>query len=118
MGKSPAIDAAKTVVASANRLMEVRHFWFSSSRIAEMKVPACPIPIHHTKFVMGKTHHPPHGNSHTPPPPPPAVCFAPPNPHPRGEQETDSNPESAESQQGKPKPSKPKQLVRMRQGNA
>ena len=43
-------------MASANRLMELRHFWFSSNRIAEIKVPAWPIPIHHTKLVMAKPH--------------------------------------------------------------
>ena len=32
--------------------MEVRHCCFSSSRMAEINVPAWPIPIHHTKLVM------------------------------------------------------------------
>ena len=34
------------------RLIDARHRWFSSSRNAEMNVPAWPIPIHHTKSVM------------------------------------------------------------------
>ena len=45
---------ANSVIASANRLMELRQLWFSSSRIAEISVPAWPIPIHQTKFVIAK----------------------------------------------------------------
>src|SRR5207248_7369153 len=51
-GKMPAHDTAKSVIASAKRLIDVRHVCFSSSRIAEMSVPAWPMPIHQTKFVM------------------------------------------------------------------
>ena len=36
--------------------MELRQCWLSSSRIAEISVPAWPIPIHHTKFVIAKPH--------------------------------------------------------------
>src|SRR6266513_1160818 len=43
---------AKSVIASAERLIEVRHFWRSKYRIAEISVPACPIPIQKTKLVM------------------------------------------------------------------
>src|SRR5919108_2303883 len=43
---------AKMVIASAARLIEVRHFCRKRKRIAEMSVPACPIPIQNTKFVM------------------------------------------------------------------
>src|SRR6185436_8061205 len=43
---------AKMVIASAERLIEVRHFWRKRKRIAEMRVPACPIPTQNTKFVM------------------------------------------------------------------
>ena len=43
---------AKMVIASAERLIEVRHFWRKRKRIAEMSVPACPIPTQNTKFVM------------------------------------------------------------------
>src|SRR5260370_30169033 len=51
-GKIPAHDTAKRVIASANRLIDVRHVCLSSSRIAEISVPAWPMPIHQTKFVM------------------------------------------------------------------
>ncbi len=50
----PAQATAKSVMASANRLIEVRHFWFKRNRMAEMSVPAWPIPIHQTKFTMAK----------------------------------------------------------------
>ena len=52
----PAQATANSVIASANRLMELRQLWLSSSRMAEISVPAWPIPIHHTKFVMAKPH--------------------------------------------------------------
>jgi hypothetical protein len=45
---------AKMVMASASRLMVVRHFWCMSRRMAKMRVPAWPIPIHQTKQVMAK----------------------------------------------------------------
>src|SRR5271167_898499 len=41
-------------MASANRLIELRHDCRNSSRMAEIRVPACPIPIHQTKFTMAK----------------------------------------------------------------
>src|SRR5882724_2425626 len=44
-GKSSAQMAAKSVMASAKRLIDVRHFCWSSSKIAEMSVPAWPMPI-------------------------------------------------------------------------
>src|SRR5690606_20480203 len=43
---------AKIVIASAERLMELRQFWRKSNRTAEISVPACPIPTHHTKSVI------------------------------------------------------------------
>ena len=43
---------AKMVIASANRLMPVRHFCRKRNRIAEINVPACPIPTQKTKLVM------------------------------------------------------------------
>src|SRR5687767_1136082 len=43
---------AKMVIASAERLIEVRHVWRKRKRIAEMSVPACPMPTQNTKFVM------------------------------------------------------------------
>src|SRR6266498_10144 len=55
-GNIPAQATANSVIASAKRLIEFRHDWFSSSRMAEMSVPAWPIPIHHTKFVIANPH--------------------------------------------------------------
>src|SRR5436190_12035590 len=53
-GKIAAQITAKRVIASAERLIEVRHFCRKRNRIAEMSVPACPIPIQKTKFVMSQ----------------------------------------------------------------
>jgi len=50
----PAQATAKSVMASAKRLIDVRHCWRSRSRIAEISVPAWPMPIHQTKLVMSK----------------------------------------------------------------
>ena len=55
-GNSPAQATAKSVIASANRLIDVRHSWCSSSRIAEISVPAWPMPIHQTKLTIAKPH--------------------------------------------------------------
>src|SRR6266403_3045436 len=55
-GKIPAQDTANSVMASANRLMEVRHCCRRSRRIAEISVPAWPIPIHQTKLMIAKPH--------------------------------------------------------------
>ncbi len=44
----PAIATANSVIASAKRLIDPRHFWRVSSSIAEISVPALPIPIHQT----------------------------------------------------------------------
>jgi hypothetical protein len=52
----PADATANSVMASANRLMELRHDCRSNRRMAEMSVPACPIPIHHTKLTIAKPH--------------------------------------------------------------
>src|SRR6266568_7439593 len=41
-------------MASAKRLIEVRHSWRSSRRMAEIRVPAWPMPIHQTKLMMSK----------------------------------------------------------------
>ena len=41
-------------MASAKRLIELRHDCRSNSRMAEISVPAWPIPIHHTKLTMAK----------------------------------------------------------------
>ena len=45
---------AKMVMASAARLTAVRHFCLSRHRIAEISVPAWPIPIQKTKLVMSQ----------------------------------------------------------------
>src|SRR5262245_2907652 len=51
-GNIAAQATAKSVIASAKRLIELRHDCLSRSRIAEISVPACPIPIHQTKLMM------------------------------------------------------------------
>ena len=43
---------AKMVIASAERLIEVRQVWRKRKRIAEISVPAWPMPTQNTKFVM------------------------------------------------------------------
>ena len=45
---------AKIVIASAKRLIDVRQSCLSSSRIAEISVPAWPMPIHQTKLMIAK----------------------------------------------------------------
>ena len=45
---------ANSVIASEKRLIDVRHFCWKSRRIAEISVPAWPIPIHQTKLMMPK----------------------------------------------------------------
>src|SRR5205814_6113053 len=54
MGKMPACTTAKSVIPSATRLIDVRHLALKSSKMAEMNVPAWPIPIHQTKLVIAK----------------------------------------------------------------
>ncbi len=53
-GKIRAHITAKIVMASAARLMLVRHFCRKRNKIAEISVPACPMPIQKTKFVISK----------------------------------------------------------------
>src|ERR1700678_102496 len=53
-GNIPAQATANSVIASAKRLIEVRHCWCSSNKIAEISVPAWPIPIHQTKLTIAK----------------------------------------------------------------
>ena len=55
-GKMPAHMTAKIVIASAARLIEVRQRWRNRKRIAEMSVPAWPMPIHQTKLMMAQPH--------------------------------------------------------------
>ena len=50
----PAQATAKMVMASAARLMVVRHFCLSRHKIAEIKVPAWPMPIQKTKLTMAQ----------------------------------------------------------------
>jgi hypothetical protein len=50
----PAQTTAKMVMASAKRLMALRQVCLKSSRMAEISVPAWPIPIHQTKLIMAK----------------------------------------------------------------
>ena len=52
IGKSSAQATAKRVIASAARLIEVRHCCRNSRRMAEISVPAWPMPIHQTKLMM------------------------------------------------------------------
>ena len=47
---------AKIVIASAKRLMPVRHLCRNRKRIAEISVPAWPMPTQKTKLMMGKPH--------------------------------------------------------------
>ena len=51
-GKMAAQATAKIVIASAKRLIDMRHCCLNSSRIAEISVPAWPMPIHQTKLMM------------------------------------------------------------------
>src|SRR5580704_15279410 len=67
-GKMPAHMTAKIVMASAARLIDVRHFCRSKNRIAEISVPAWPIPIHHTKLTMAQPHMDGCPGPHTPTP--------------------------------------------------
>ncbi len=53
-GNMPAQTTAKMVMASAKRLMELRQPCLKSSRMAEISVPAWPMPIHQTKLMMAK----------------------------------------------------------------
>src|SRR4029453_10441155 len=57
-GNVSAHITAKMVIASAARLIEVRHFCRKRKRIAEISVPACPIPTQNTKFVMSQAQPP------------------------------------------------------------
>ena len=52
IGNMPACATANSVMASEKRLMEVRQSCLRSSRMAEISVPAWPIPIHQTKLTM------------------------------------------------------------------
>ena len=53
-GNKPAHITAKIVMASAARFTDVRHFWRVRNKMADMRVPAWPIPIQNTKLVMSQ----------------------------------------------------------------
>src|SRR5919198_921614 len=59
---------AKSVIASEKRLMLVRHFCRNRNRIAEMSVPAWPMPIQKTKLVMSNAQPTGMFEPHTPTP--------------------------------------------------
>ena len=54
VGKMSAHATAKSVIASADRLIDVRHFWRKRKRIAEISVPAWPMPTQNTKLTMAQ----------------------------------------------------------------
>ncbi len=54
IGNNPAQTTAKIVIASAKRLIAVRHFCRNRNRIAVISVPAWPIPTQKTKLTMAK----------------------------------------------------------------
>jgi hypothetical protein len=56
IGKNAAQIIAKIVMVSASLLMPLLHLCLNSSKMAEIKVPAWPIPIHQTKFMIAKPH--------------------------------------------------------------
>ena len=55
-GKRPAHMTAKSVIASAARLTDVRQRCRNRNRMAEISVPAWPMPIQKTKLVMSNAH--------------------------------------------------------------
>src|SRR5579875_1253211 len=52
IGNMPAHATANSVMASEKRLIDVRQSCLRRNRMAEMSVPAWPIPIHQTKLTM------------------------------------------------------------------
>ena len=67
-GKIPAQMTANMVMASANRLMDVRHFCLNKNNMAEINVPAWPIPTQKTKLTIAKPQPTGLFNPHTPTP--------------------------------------------------
>src|SRR5579864_2587655 len=53
IGNMAAQATAKSVIASADRLIDVRQSCLKRSRMAEISVPAWPMPIHQTKLMIG-----------------------------------------------------------------
>jgi hypothetical protein len=54
VGNMRAQMTAKMVIASAKRLIEVRHFWRNRKRMAEISVPAWPMPTQNTKLTIAQ----------------------------------------------------------------
>ena len=52
IGNSAAVITANTVMASVERYTAVRHGLRNRNRIAEISVPAWPMPIQNTNVVM------------------------------------------------------------------
>ena len=52
IGNIEPMSSAKTVIASAQRVTGRRHSAPVTRKIAEIKVPACEMPIQKTKLVM------------------------------------------------------------------
>src|SRR5262249_17297365 len=67
-GNNPAHMTAKSVMASAARLTDVRQRCRNRNRMAEISVPAWPIPIQNTKFVMSNAQPTDEFNPHVPMP--------------------------------------------------
>src|SRR5262249_36791339 len=72
---------AKMVIASLKRLMLVRHFCRNRNRMAEINVPAWPMPIQNTKGVMRNP--PPTGKFAPHPPAPVENRYGAPSPPPQ-----------------------------------
>src|SRR6218665_4049829 len=53
--------------------MDILHFWRKSNKMAEIKVPAWPMPTHQTKLVMSHAHPTVFFIPHTPIPSPPTT---------------------------------------------
>ena len=56
IGNKPAWITENIVIASADLLIAILHFCLNKSNTADIKVPACPIPTHQTKFVISHAH--------------------------------------------------------------
>ncbi len=52
----PASTTANIAIASANRFTAARQGWRVSSSTAEIRVPACAMPIHQIVLTMGNPH--------------------------------------------------------------
>jgi hypothetical protein len=55
-GKIPAHITAKIVIASAALLIDVLHFCLNRNSTAEIRVPACPLPIQNPKSPLAQPH--------------------------------------------------------------